>query len=293
MAKILSGKEVAQHIYEKIENDVENLRQKNIIPKLEIFLIEDNPGAYYYSQSIIKKAHKLGIEAELIAREKDITEEELLALIHNANQDNNVHGILVQLPLPSHLSSEKIIMSIAPDKDIDGLHPLNAGKLIYGKGTFVPSTPSAVIEILKFYNIVTDGRHIAILGRSNIVGKPLIHLLLQKNKFGNATVTICHSHTTNLPEITKTADILIAAIGKPHFVKANMIKEGATVIDVGINEVQTENGKQILGDVDYEDVLPYVSGITPVPGGVGLVTTATLLSHLMLSAGMLTKKFKK
>jgi methylenetetrahydrofolate dehydrogenase (NADP+)/methenyltetrahydrofolate cyclohydrolase len=284
MAKVLNGKEVAQKIYDKIADDVENLRQKNIIPKLVIFLIGDNPGAYYYSQSILRKAHKLGINAELIARKEDITENELLALIQQANQDRGVHGILVQMPIPSHLNSEKIIMAIAPEKDIDGLHPLNAGKLMYGNTHFAPSTPSAVMEILKFYNIKTDGKHVAVLGRSNVVGKPIVHLLLQKNTFGNATVTICHSHTTNLSEITKTADILIASIGKPHFVKDHMIKKGATIIDVGINEVYTKNGKQILGDVDYENVFPYVSAITPVPGGVGLVTTATLLSQLILSA---------
>lgn len=289
MAKILSGKEVAQKIYDKIADDVENLREKSIIPKLVIFLIGNNPGAYYYSQSIIKKAHKLGINAELIAMEKDITEERLIALIQKANQDSNIHGILVQLPLPSHINSTKIIMSIAPEKDIDGLHPLNAGKLMYGDAHFAPSTPSAVMEILKFYNIKTDGKHVAILGRSNIVGKPLVHLLLQKNVFGNATVTICHTHTKNLPEITKTADILIASIGRPRVVKANMIKKEAAVIDVGINEVQTADGKQILGDVDYEDAFPHVSAITPVPGGVGLVTTATLLSHLVLSASKLKK----
>jgi methylenetetrahydrofolate dehydrogenase (NADP+)/methenyltetrahydrofolate cyclohydrolase len=281
--KILSGKKVAKKILEDLKVEVTKLKDKGIIPLLTIFTVGKNPASDYYSQSIIKNGNKVGIQTKVITLNKDIKEGELIKQIGDANRNPDVYGILLQMPLPPYLHTNKIIMAINPEKDVDGMHPLNAGNLLLGKDGFVPCTPVAVLELIKFYNIKTDGAKVVILGRSNIVGKPLANLLLQKNKYANATVTVCHSHTKNLAEITKMADILIAAIGKPLFVTEKMVKKDCIIIDVGINQVEDESkkGYKFVGDVAYEDVFDKVQAITPVPGGIGTITTATLLSNVV------------
>ena len=286
MEKILSGKKVSKKILSELKEKVSKLSENRIHPKLSIFMIGDNSAAEYYSQNIIKKAGKIGIQTELLQLAFEIKEKELIDKIKLANRNPEIYGIILQMPLPKHIQGDKIILEISPQKDIDGMHPLNAGKLLLGKDCFIPCTPAAVLELLKFYQIETDGKKIVIIGRSNIVGKPLANLLLRKNKYANATVTICHSHTKNIEKITKSADILIAAIGKANFVTAKMIKKNSILIDVGINEIKTNdaNGYKFVGDILYEDVFEKAKAITPVPGGIGSITTATLLSNVVKTA---------
>ncbi|MBC8526937.1 MAG: bifunctional 5,10-methylenetetrahydrofolate dehydrogenase/5,10-methenyltetrahydrofolate cyclohydrolase [Candidatus Cloacimonetes bacterium] len=286
MENILSGKKVAQKILNRLKLEVTNLKNRNVLPSLNIFMVGKEPASEYYSQNIIKKSKKADIIVNLINLSEDVIEEELITQIEKANLDKDVHGILLQLPLPIHIRADKVIMSINPNKDVDGLHPFNAGKLLLGKDSFIPCTPLAVLELIKFYEIKTDGAKVVILGRSNIVGKPLANLLLQKKMYGNATVTVCHSHTNELKEITKSADILIAAIGKPEFVSEKMVNSDAIIIDVGINKIFDENCERykFVGDVDYENVREKVKAITPVPGGIGSITTTTLLSNVIKAA---------
>lgn len=286
MENILSGKKVAQKILNRLKLEVTNLKNRNVLPSLNIFMVGKEPASEYYSQNIIKKSKKADIIVNLINLSEDVIEEELITQIEKANLDKDVHGILLQLPLPIHIRADKVIMSINPNKDVDGLHPFNAGKLLLGKDSFIPCTPLAVLELIKFYEIKTDGAKVVILGRSNIVGKPLANLLLQKKMYGNATVTVCHSHTNELKEITKSADILIAAIGKPEFVSEKMVNSDAIIIDVGINKIFDEDCERykFVGDVDYENVREKVKAITPVPGGIGSITTTTLLSNVIKAA---------
>ena len=286
MDKILSGKKVAKKILADLKVQVTKLKERNIVPLLFVFMVGKDPASDYYSQSIVKNGNKVGIKTKLINLREDIKEQELIQQIKNANRNPDVHGILLQMPLPPHLQTDKIIMTIKPEKDVDCMHPLNVGNLLLGKDGFVPCTPAAVLELIKFYNIKTDGERVVILGRSNIVGKPIANLLLQKNEQANSTVTVCHSHTKDLEEITRTADILIVAIGKPNFVTGKMLRRGSIIIDVGINQVEHYSGRgyKFVGDVDYEDVFENVQAITPVPGGVGSITTATLLSNIVRAA---------
>lgn len=272
MAILLKGKELAQKIREDIKKEVLNL---NIKPSIAVIVVGDNPASKVYVNKKKEAAAEAGMSSFIIQLDKNIKHQELEQKIELLNQDASINAILVQLPLPEHINTDDIIQKISPEKDVDGFHPLNAGKLFTGlKPYAVPCTPAGIIKILEEYNINVESKNVVVAGRSNIVGKPLACLLLNKN----ATVTICHSKTKNLKEITSQADILVSAIGKPAFIKADNVKEGAVVIDVGINRL--ESGK-LAGDVDFLSVEPKAGYITPVPGGVGPMTIAMLLSNTL------------
>lgn len=265
---IIDGKLVS----EKIKNLIsEKIKNKNISPSLTVIQVGDNPASSVYVKNKNLVAKSLGIKSNTINLSSDIKESDLLDIIDSLNKDESIDGILVQLPLPEHIDENLILESISPDKDVDGFHPLNVGKLNIGKDEMVPATPAGIIELLKYYNVNIEGKHAVIIGRSNIVGKPMAHLLLKNN----ATVTIAHSKTKNLKDLTKLADILIVAIGKPNFIKKDDIKENAVVIDVGINRINNK----LVGDVDFNDVKDKASFITPVPGGVGPMTIAMLMKQ--------------
>ncbi len=264
----LEGKTVAQKMRADMAMDLEKLTEAGVTPGLRVILIGKDPAAASYVRMVEKRCHKDGLDAQVIYMDDDITEEALLEEIEKLNADKAVHGILVQMPLPRHIDKNKVVEKIAPSKDVDGFHILNAGKLYAGAKGLYPCTPYGVIHMLEYSGIDIEGKHAVVIGRSNVVGKPVAMLLLERN----ATVTICHSRTQNLAEMTKQADILVAAAGRPHMVTAEMVKEGAVVIDVGIHEV---DGK-ITGDVDYDSVSQKAGWLTPVPGGVGTTTIATL-----------------
>ncbi|MCF7912033.1 MAG: bifunctional 5,10-methylenetetrahydrofolate dehydrogenase/5,10-methenyltetrahydrofolate cyclohydrolase [Candidatus Cloacimonetes bacterium] len=288
MAELLKAKPVVKEIYTQLVHDITRLRRH---PVLEIILIGDNAAAEWYVSNLIKNGTKYGIDVKLRQISYTIDQTELENLIRECNQDAGIDGIMLQKPLPDHLDEQVINSLIKPEKDVDGFHPLNLGKLVLEQPSLLPCTPQAVIALLKFYKIETAGKHIVILGRSNIVGKPLGLLLLGKAEPGNATVTICHSRTTDLALYTRQADILIAAIGKPEFVKAGMIKKNAVIIDVGTNLITDVNGTdKYVGDVDAEAVINLASALSPVPGGVGSVTTALLLANVVKAAFLKTKK---
>jgi methylenetetrahydrofolate dehydrogenase (NADP+) / methenyltetrahydrofolate cyclohydrolase len=280
---LIDGKKIAAEIKEEIKNKIVSLvnNGKNI-PGLVTILVGDDPGSQIYINNKEKACKEVGIRSISEKLSADSKEEHLLDLISSYNNNKDFHGILVQLPLPNHINKDKIIQAISPKKDIDGFHPISIGNLVLGKDTFVPCTPAGIQELLKRYNIETSGKHVVVLGRSNIVGKPIANLLIQKNKYANAVVTVCHPATQDLSKFTRTADILIAAIGKPAFVKEDMVKEGVVVIDVGINRIVDEThpgGSRVVGDVDFPNVSKKASYITPVPGGVGLMTIAMLLQN--------------
>jgi len=275
MSKIIDGKHVASVIREKVKNEVAGLLTKTgKAPNLTVIIVGENPASQSYVRSKKKFATEVGFSSDTIELPADVTQDELLKLIEKLNNDDHVNGILVQLPLPKHIDEQMVIKTIAVAKDVDGFHPEQVGGLSIGLETLEPCTPAGIIELLKYYDIDIAGKNAVIIGRSNIVGKPIASMLLRLD----ATVTITHSRTVNLADITNTADILIVAIGKAGFLTADMVKEGATVIDVGIN--RTEEGK-LIGDVDYESVAPKVSYITPVPGGVGPMTIAMLLVNTL------------
>jgi len=279
MEKILIAKPVIKQIYTKIKLELDKY---DISPVLKILIIGKDPAAEYYVNNLKKKGVKVGIKVEVLNFEENINSDVFCNKIQEMNEDKNVDGIMIQKPFPADFDENKVINSINPDKDVDGFHPLNMGKLLLDKAGFLPSTAEAVLAILEFYRIETAGKRVTILGRSNIVGKPLANLLLRKNKTGDATVTVCHSRSEDLEKITTEADILIAAIGKADFVKANMIKEGCILIDVGINQIEEpDSGLKYVGDVDFKDCLEKCRAITPVPGGVGSVTTALLLHNVL------------
>ncbi|MCR5501518.1 MAG: bifunctional methylenetetrahydrofolate dehydrogenase/methenyltetrahydrofolate cyclohydrolase FolD [Lachnospiraceae bacterium] len=272
MAKIIDGKEISRIIREELKEKTEELKKNGIIPALAVIQVGDNPASTVYVNNKKKACAEIGIESLSFHLPEDISEEELLSKIRELNDDPKVKGILVQLPLPSHISEDLVIETISPEKDVDGFHPVSVGKLLIGQKGFVSCTPAGVIELLKRSGIGIAGKECVILGRSNIVGKPMAVLMLREN----ATVTVAHSKTADLKEVCKRADILIVAIGKPKFLTAEYVKEGATVIDVGIN--RDENGK-LCGDVDFQDVIDHVSAITPVPGGVGPMTITMLMNN--------------
>lgn len=277
MAEILDGKALAKKIRKELKVEVENLRKKGIIPKLAVIMVGDNSASQVYVRNKSKACLKAGIEFEEFLFEENISEEKLLDTIEMLNNDDKVHGILLQSPVPKHINIQKAFEKILPKKDVDGFNAVNVGKLSIGQDAFISCTPFGIIKILEEYNIETEGKNAVILGRSNIVGKPMIQCMLNKN----ATVTVCHSKTKNIGEIIKNADILIAAIGKPKFVTENMVKDGAVVIDVGINRL--EDGS-LCGDVDFENVSKKASFITPVPGGVGPMTIAMLIYNVVKAA---------
>lgn len=281
MGEIISGKEVGSQIKEKLKLEVEQLKQKKLIPKLVVVLIGNNPASRSYVKGKEKAAAEVGIGSEIIERPDSITEKALLELLEELNNDETVHGILVQLPLPKQIDEQKVIETINPKKDVDGFHPINIGRMMTGQDTFLPCTPYGIIELIKAKGIEITGKHAVVIGRSNIVGKPVGQLLLNEN----ATVTYCHSKTENLEAYTLDADILIAAIGREHFITKDQVKQGAVVIDVGIN--RTAEGK-LTGDVDFDSVQEKAKYITPVPGGVGPMTITMLLSNTVKAAKELT-----
>lgn len=273
----LDGKETARLVREKIKADVAAFSEKyKSVPTLAVIIVGSDPASEVYVRNKHKAAMEVGMKSEIIALPQDVSERDLLCEIQKLNEDRRISGILVQLPLPAHLDEQKVILSIAKEKDVDAFHPANVGRIMLGNPCFLPCTPAGVMELLHHYNIGIDGKHCVIVGRSNIVGKPQAMLMLREN----ATVTICHSHTQNLAAITKTADILIVAIGKPHAIGAEMVKPGAVVVDVGINRV---DGK-LCGDVDFDSVEKIAGYITPVPGGVGPMTIAMLLKNTLTAA---------
>ncbi|MBR1553014.1 MAG: bifunctional methylenetetrahydrofolate dehydrogenase/methenyltetrahydrofolate cyclohydrolase FolD [Schwartzia sp.] len=280
-ARILSGKEYAAKIKEAAKKEADTL---GIVPGLAVVMVGDNPASAVYVRNKNKACEELGFHSVMETLSADTSKEELLSVIDRLNADASIHGILVQLPLPAALAGaeQEILNRISPDKDVDGFHPVNVGRLSTGQDALAPCTPAGCIKMLEYADIPMDGKRAVIIGRSNIVGKPMAQLLLAKN----ATVTICHSHTKNLAEITREADILVAAIGKPKFVTADMVKPGATVIDVGINRIEP---KKLVGDVDFEAVQEVAGAITPVPGGVGLLTVAMLMQNVVTAAKMQKK----
>jgi methylenetetrahydrofolate dehydrogenase (NADP+) / methenyltetrahydrofolate cyclohydrolase len=287
--QILDGKTVANAAKEQIKaRTILHKNNTGITPHLAAILIGNNGASETYVASKIKNCEEVGFKSTLIRFEVDVTEALLIEAITKLNEDASVHGILVQLPLPKHIDESNIINCINPNKDVDGFHPISVGKLVQGIDTFVPATPLGVMMMLKYYNIETVGKNAVVIGRSNIVGRPMSILLSANTNPGNCTVTLCHSRTQNLEKICAEADIIVAALGIPGFLKANMVKEGAVVIDVGITRVIDESKKTgfaIKGDVDFENVAAKCSYITPVPGGVGLMTIAALLENTLKAAG--------
>lgn len=277
MTEIINGKELSKKIKKELKEKVKELKEKGINPKLAVIMVGDDAGSQVYVRNKSKACEKVGIEFEEYLFDDKLQEKELLQLIEKLNLDDSVHGILLQSPVPKHIDINKAFRTISPDKDVDGFNPINVGNLSIGEDAFISCTPYGIVKMLEEYNIETVGKKAVILGRSNIVGKPMIQCMLNKN----STVTVCHSKTKDIEEEVKRADIVIAAIGKPKFVKAHMVKEGAVVIDVGINRL--EDGT-ICGDVDYDEVSKKASYITPVPGGVGPMTIAMLLSNLVKAA---------
>jgi methylenetetrahydrofolate dehydrogenase (NADP+)/methenyltetrahydrofolate cyclohydrolase len=281
--QILDGKVAAQAIKDELKIEVAQLANEGKkIPHLAAILVGNNGASETYVASKVKACEEVGFKSTLIRFEEDIYKSKLLEEIEKLNNDPDVDGILVQLPLPKHISNDEVINAIHPSKDVDGFHPINAGKLIQGLPAFVPATPYGIMLLLEHYKINTDGKHAVVIGRSNIVGRPVSILLSNNSNPGNCTVTVCHSHTKNLKELCLQADIIVAALGKPETVTAAMVKQGAVVIDVGITRVPDatkKSGFKLKGDVQYETVAPKCSWITPVPGGVGPMTIAALLKN--------------
>lgn len=279
MARILSGKEFAARIKEDAARGVAELKAAGVLPRLAVIIVGSDPASEVYVRNKQRTCEELGIRSDHMALPAETTKEELLACIEELNVDPEVHGILVQLPLPAQIAEdeEEILSHIDPRKDVDGFHPVNVGHLVLGAPGLRPCTPAGCIRMLDYAGIPIEGAHAVIIGRSNIVGKPMAHLLLERN----ATVTICHSRTQNLAAIARTADILVAAVGRPRFVTADMVKEGATVIDVGINRIAP---KKLVGDVDFDAAAAVAGAITPVPGGVGLLTVAMLMENVVQAA---------
>ncbi len=291
-AKIVSGTEVAKEIREELKAEIAELKEKhNIVPGLVTILVGEDPASQSYVAAKNKTAHAIGIHSEQITLDADSSEEELLALVRKYNADDKINGILVQLPLPKHIDESKILNEINPDKDVDGFHPVNIGRMVLGEQCFLPCTPHGVLELLARSGVETSGAEVVILGRSNIVGKPMANLMLQKRQSGNATVTLCHTRTKDMAEHCRRADIIIAAAGVPKLVTADMVKEGVAVMDVGVNRIgKTESGKAILaGDVDFDSVKEKAAVITPVPGGVGPMTITMLMKNTLQSAKMAAK----
>ncbi len=285
--KILSGKLVSQNITQNLASEIEKLKSLSITPKLAAILIGENPASQIYINSKAKFFTKNNCLSETFKFSSDVSQDNVLDLIDKLNKDESIHGILVQLPLPDNFDDEKVLNSISPQKDVDGFHPYNVGKLFSGDPKFIPCTPNGIIKILDYYDIDTSGKDCVIIGRSNIVGKPMFALLAQKFEKGNATVTMCHSRTKDLKFFTQNADIIVSAIGVPNFLKEDMVRKDAVIIDVGINRVEDDNSKKgykIVGDVDMDSMIDKVSYITPVPGGVGPMTIAMLLYNTVLSA---------
>ncbi|MCL2074269.1 MAG: bifunctional 5,10-methylene-tetrahydrofolate dehydrogenase/5,10-methylene-tetrahydrofolate cyclohydrolase [Marinilabiliaceae bacterium] len=283
--QLIDGKATAQVIKLEIAAKVKSIiSEGGKVPHLAAVLVGTDGGSETYISSKIKSCEEVGFKSTLIRFSENVTEKELLDCIENLNNNDDIDGFIVQLPLPKHISEEKITLSISPSKDVDGFHPVNIGKMALGMPCFLPATPQGIMELLKRYKIDTNGKNAVVIGRSNIVGRPLSILLSLNNNEGNSTVTVCHSRTKNLKEICLRADIIVTALGKPGFLKADMVKEGVVVIDVGTTRVEapeTKSGWRLKGDVDFENVAPKCSFITPVPGGVGPMTIVSLLQNTL------------
>jgi len=288
--KILDGKKTAQAVKDKLKLDIAQFATEGKkIPHLAAILVGTNGASETYVAAKVKACEESGFISTLVRFEEEISELKLLEKIKELNNDPDVDGILVQLPLPKHISDEEVINSIHPDKDVDGFHPVSVGKMVQGLPTFIPATPYGIMLMLEHYKINTSGMHAVVVGRSNIVGRPMSILLSENKNPGNCTVTLCHSRTKNIAELCRNADIIVAALGQPDFITADMVKEGAIVIDVGITRVadpSKKSGFKLKGDVDFENVAPKCSWITPVPGGVGPMTIAALLQNTFRSCMM-------
>ncbi len=280
---IIDGKKIAQEIRSELKAEIDKIKLSGKdVPGLAAILVGDNPASESYVKGKAKACEEVGMRAVTERHPADMKEGSLLELIESYNQNKKFHGILVQLPLPKHIDEDKVIEAVTPKKDVDGFHPVSVGNLVIGKPAFRSCTPAGIQELLIRYKIETKGKHLVVLGRSNIVGKPIANIMLQKKEFANSIVTVCHSAAPDVSYFTKQADILIAAIGSPKFVKGNMVKEGVVVIDVGINRMEDKSstkGYYLIGDVDFDEVAKKSSYITPVPGGVGPMTVAMLLKN--------------
>lgn len=281
ITKIIDGRKIAKEITESLKTKVEDFIQKNrITPKLAVIIVGEDPASLFYVKMIGKTCERVSISFKEYNLSEETSQEELLKLINNLNKDKEISGIIVQVPLPKHINQDQIQEAVNPSKDVDCFNPINMGRLALGKPEFLPCTPYAVYELINRENIEVEGKHTVIVGRSNIVGRPMALILLQKKEHANATLTICHSLTKDLSYFTRQADILIAAVGKPEIIKRDMVKEGAIIIDVGTNEVE---GK-LVGDVAYDEVLGIVSVLTPVPGGIGPITNVMLMQNTLKAA---------
>ena len=286
-AKIIDGKEISETIRGELKNRISVLREKGITPGLGVILVGNNPASRSYVTAKERACDSIGIYSDDNRLPEDVTETDLLKKINEMNVDPKIHGILVQLPLPKHINESTVLLAIDPKKDVDGFHPINVGKMMIGEDTFFPCTPHGVLQMLLRSKIETSGKHVVVIGRSNIVGKPVANMLLQKRDGANATVTLCHTGTKSIESHTLQADILIVASGFPNTVTADMVKPGAVVIDVGVNRIEDntkKSGYRWVGDVDYDGVSAIASAITPVPGGVGPMTITMLLYNTVLSA---------
>ncbi|MDL1969051.1 MAG: bifunctional methylenetetrahydrofolate dehydrogenase/methenyltetrahydrofolate cyclohydrolase FolD [Deltaproteobacteria bacterium] len=286
-AKIISGTEIAKEIRVELKQEIAELKEKyGLAPGLATVLVGDDPASKVYVGQKDKSCNNLGIYSRMINLPGDVAEEDLLKLIDELNNDSRIHGILVQLPLPKHINKTRVLYKIDPNKDVDGFHPVNVGKMVIGEKCFLPCTPHGVLELLSRSGVKTEGAEVVIVGRSNIVGKPVMNLMLQKRPSGNATVTLCHTRTKNISFHTKRADILIVATGHPKTVTGDMVREGVVVIDVGVNRIgKTPEGKAILvGDVEFDSVKEKAAAITPVPGGVGPMTIVMLMKNTVEAA---------
>ncbi len=285
--QLIDGKAIADQIKQEIAQEVADIKAKGgKTPHLAVIIVGHDGGSETYVAHKVKSCEQVGFKSTRLSFEANITEEELLGHIKALNEDDDVDGFIVQLPLPKHISEQKVIEAIDYRKDVDGFHPINVGRTSIGLPSFVSATPAGIMELLKRYNIETAGKHCVVIGRSNIVGKPVASLMMQKAFPGDATVTVCHSRTKNLKEITLQADIIIAALGSPKFLKADMVKDGVVIVDVGTTRVpapETKTGFRLSGDVDFENVAPKCSYITPVPGGVGPMTICSLLKNTLLA----------
>lgn len=285
---IIDGKALSEEIKSEIKAEVDNLKRSgHKVPHLAAILIGDNPASQSYVKSKVNYCESVGFESTLIRKDESISEEELLDVVRDLNEDPYVDGYIVQLPLPRHIDADKINLAIDPKKDVDGFHPMNFGRMALGLPAYLPATPQGILVMLERYNIETSGKKCVVIGRSNIVGMPISILLSQKRHVGNCTVVIVHSRSQNIVDEIRSADIIIAAIGRPDYIKADMVKRGAVVIDVGINRIEDDSrkrGYRLVGDVDFEGVAPIASYITPVPGGVGPMTVTSLVMNTLKAA---------
>lgn len=283
--ELIDGKKVAAQVKQELADEVSRMKAAGCkVPHLVAVLVGNDPASETYVASKVKACQEVGFKSTELRYSADMTEEQLLEVVDKLNRDDDVSGYIIQLPLPAHISEQRVLLAIDPDKDVDGFHPCNVGKMVTGLPAYLPATPAGIVELLRRYEIPTRGKHCVVIGRSNIVGTPMSVLMSRKDEYADCTVTLCHSRTQHIEHYTLQADILIVALGKPHFVTADMVKEGAVVVDVGIHRVasdKTKSGFRLVGDVDFERVAPKCSYITPVPGGVGPMTIVSLLQNTL------------